>query len=161
MRSCSLSLWAVGAVLSVVLAFGTIGAIFWDEGPCNDELDTSPQIEFDITYEQSSGNLSVVHERGDKLTGENTNSLTVRIRPEESEKYTTRYVLASDSNGGFPVESGDVWVFKNASVDGRPLSDDDVLRIVWTGPDDLPSYCPNRDGESGTLGKRVIGEDKS
>lgn len=33
--------------------------------------------------------------------------------------------------------------------------------IFWTGPEDLLSYCPNRDGESGSLGKRVIGEDES
>jgi hypothetical protein len=149
----------VGAVLSLFLGSVTAGLLLVPElSPCHDITATSPQIAFNVTYETSSETLTVVHDGGDRLTEENTNSLTIRISSEGTGKYTTRYVLASDSTGGYPVESDNTWTFRNASIHDRPLSDGDVVRVVWAGPDDIPSYCPNYHEEESTLAKLVIGE---
>lgn len=153
-------LLAVGAV-SFLLGTATLGVVLVPSlSPCHDSTATAPQIAFDVTYNSSTEALTVVYDGGDRLTEENTNSLTIRIRPGEAEEYSTRYVLASDSDGGYPVEYHDEWTFADASIRGRPLSDRDVVRVVWTGPDDIPSYCPNHHEEESTLAKLVIGEEK-
>jgi hypothetical protein len=61
--------------------------------------------------------------------------------------------------GGYPVEETDEWVFTDASIHGRSLSTQDVIRVVWAVPDDIPSYCPNYNEEEATLARLVIGEE--
>ena len=155
-------LFAAGAVaLSLLLGSITLGVVLVPSlSPCHDITATSPQIAFNITYNSSIETLTVVHDGGDRLTEENTNSLTIRIRSEESEEYSTRYVLASDSKGGYPVDDTDEWVFTDVSINDRPLSNHDIIRVVWSGPDDIPSYCPNHQEEETMLAKLVIGEEE-
>ncbi|MFQ3320711.1 MAG: hypothetical protein ACI80F_002797 [Natronomonas sp.] len=146
-------------VFCLLLGSVTVGVVFVpSSSPCHERTSTAPQIAFNITYNTSTETLTVVHNGGDRLTEENSNSLTIRIRPEEAEDYSTRYVLA-DAKGGYPVEENSTWTFPDASINNRPLSDGDVIRVVWTGPDDIPSYCPNYHEEESTVAKRVIGED--
>lgn len=148
----------VGAVFILLIGSVTATLLYVPAlSPCHDITATNPQIAFNVTYDTSSETLRVVHDGGDRLSEENTNSLTVRISPEGTEEYTTRYVLVSDSAGGYPVESGSIWTFRNASINDRPLSDGDVIRVVWVGPDDIPSYCPNYREEEVPLEKHVIG----
>lgn len=144
----------IGAILSIVLSFGMIGLLFWPETPCNDNLDTTPTNEFNISSNQTS--LTIVHERGDRLTEKNTDSLTVQIRPIGGTEYIKRYTLASDSKGGYPVKSGDQWTIRNPSVNGRSLQSGDTIRIFWVGPDDIPSHCPNSKPEEATLEKHSL-----
>ena len=153
-------LFAAGTVaLSLLLGSVTLGVVLVPSlSPCHDFTATSPQIAFNITYNSSTESLRVIHDGGDRLTEKNTNSLTIRVRPEGSEEYSTRYILASDSKGGYPVDDTDEWVFTEASINDRPLSNHDIIRVVWSGPDDIPSYCPNYQEEKTTLAKLVIGE---
>lgn len=155
-------LFTAGAVaLSFLLGSVTLGILYVPSlSPCRDITATSPQAGFNITYNSSTETLTVVHDGGDRLTEENTNSLTIRIRPEGSEEYSTRYILASDSKGGYPVDDTDEWMFTDASINDRPLSYHDIIRVVWSGPADISSYCPNYHEEEITLAKLVIGEEE-
>lgn len=152
-----LLLWIlVGVMLAALGASLTLGVLFWPESPCQDATAISPQIAFGMSYNQTTNTLTLIHERGDRLTDENTNSLTVRIYPDGAKEYATRHVLASDATGGYPVQSGDRWRFTNVSVKGRSLSEGDQIRVHWTGPDTIPSYCPNWKEETATLAQYVL-----
>lgn len=152
-------LLAGGVVLSLLFGSVAVGVLLVPSAsPCHDFTATHPQSAFDITHDTATGSLRVVHDGGDRLTEANTNELAVRIKAAGAGEYATRYVLASDSSGGYPVDVGAAWTVENVTVGGRPLADGDVIRVVWTGPDDIPSVCPNYREEMATLAKDVVGD---
>lgn len=150
----------VGAILSVLAASIVTGVVFWSETPCYDGGAVAPTIEFGMSHNQTTETLSIdvtiLEYDGDRLTAKNTNSLTVQIRQAGADNYSPTHVLASDSKGGYPVGVGDTWTFSNVSVDGRTLGDGDHIRVFWTGPDNIPSYCPNWKEEDATVAHYVI-----
>jgi len=146
-----------GVLLALFLVACILGTILWSTTACREDIAShTPAIQLNVSYDDTSRSLTIVNEIGDRLPENYSGSVTVQIRPTGSDTYTNRYVLASNSVGGYPIRSGDWWTFGNASVNGRPLSKGDVVRIHYTGPSELPSYCPNRSKKEATLAKYVV-----
>lgn len=72
---------------------------------------------------------------------------------------TETYPLATTA-GAFPVTPSDEFTVSDVTVADRPLTEGDILRIVWRGSEEpLPVYCLNSRDDTTletTLAKYVV-----
>lgn len=140
---------SIGCLTVVALLLVSSGTV---TGACGDDLAfAGPNTNFSITHQQTTSDVVITHQRGETLTADRTDELYVMIRATGSDN-RTRYSLA-DTPEAFPISSGDQFTIQKATVDGRTLTEGDVIKVVWRGSEKpLPSYClTNRVNESSSM----------
>lgn len=140
LRYILLAFLVVGAVVGI----GVVGA------ECRDTLalQGTPAVNFNIT--STASEFTVTHAGGQSITDDQY-TVAVTILVAHSIEETTpryRYTWANQTNGGFPISTGDSVTLRNLT-----LEDGMVIRVVHRGYE-VPQYCPAR----GTPQRIVLGQ---
>lgn len=113
----------------------------------------APAASFTFSYDNETGELTVTHDGGATITGDQTEWMEVSVGTENYGDYRATY--GWEENGGtFPVEPGD-----SITITDRQISDGDRVELHWSGDaTQEPSYCPGpKYPHSATLGGTNIG----
>ncbi|QPV62185.1 hypothetical protein I7X12_15770 [Halosimplex litoreum] len=153
---------AAKAVVALVTLGGVLGAlsvVSGAVGPCSDDLAfQGPTTEVEVTVDTDERAVEVTHVDGDVLAEEWTLSVTAVV---SSETGTTSEYVAVNASDGLPFEPRGSARIENVTVDGRPLSDGDEVRVVWRGHErPLPDYCLGSRGNATarvTLARSTVG----
>ncbi|WP_276258543.1 hypothetical protein [Haloglomus litoreum] len=126
---------------------------------CGPHAPTAPTAGADIALENDT---LVVDLTDGSIPADGTRHLDAVVVPQDGgvEDRTEYRLLGPD---GGRADAGTTFTVANPTVDGRPLEDGDVVRVVWEGYDlhPQPSYCPGDEGRSRirtTLAKWTVGE---
>jgi hypothetical protein len=126
---------------------------------CGPHAPTGPTANADISLENDT---LVVELTDGSIPADGTRHLDAVVAPQDGEfEDRTEYRLLGPEGG--TADLGTTFTVANPTVDGRPLDDGDVVRLVWYGYDlhPRPSYCPRNDGPSrirATLSKWTVGD---
>ncbi len=133
-----IAVWGV-AVLAVAALAGLV------VGPGADLRTAAPSADFEGSYDNATGTVTVSHAGGDTLAGGNTQSVAVVVTDADNGT-TTRLPWANESSG-LPVSEGDSVTVDDPRVDadddgnyldadgsvGFYLEPGDTVEVVWTG----------------------------
>jgi len=127
------------AVLAVAALAGLV------VGPGADFRTAAPSADFEGSYDNATGTVTVTHAGGDDLTRGSTQSVAVVVTDADNDT-TTRLLWANESRG-LPVSEGDSFAIDDPSVDadgdgdyldadgsvGFYLESGDTVDVVWVG----------------------------
>ncbi len=129
-----------GAAVLVVAALGVLVV-----GPGAEFQTATPTADFEGSYEESTGTVTVTHAGGDDLTDGNSQSVMVVAADADNDTTTHRH-WANESRG-FPITEGDSFAVDDPRIDtdgdgnyldadgsvGFYLEPGDTIEVVWTG----------------------------
>lgn len=132
-----IAVWGV-AVLAVAAFAGLV------VGPAADLRTAAPTADFEGSYDDATGTVTVTHAGGDSLTGGSTQSVALVVTDADTNS-TTRLLWADEST--LPVTEGDSFAVDDPRVDadgdgnyldadgsvGFYLAPGDTVDVVWTG----------------------------
>jgi len=133
-----IAVWGVAVLVVAALAVLVVG-------PGADLRTAAPAADFEGSYDESTGTVTVTHAGGDSLTGGATQSVAVVVIDADNGT-TTRLPWANESSG-LPVAEGDTFTVDDPRVDadgdgnyldadgsvGFYLEPGDTVEVVWTG----------------------------
>lgn len=105
--------------------------------PTDQAVGYAPATSFNISYAAETSDLKVTQTGGDTLPAERTDAPLVRLYTTDSQ--VVRNYTWTDVGGQYPVRIGDSVTVQNPTVDGRPLADGDVVRVIWSGTRGAPT----------------------
>ncbi len=133
-----IAVWGAAALVVAALAALVVG-------PGADFATAAPSADFEGSYDDATGAVTVTHDGGDRLAGGITHSLVLVVTDADNGT-TTRLPWANESSG-LPITEGDTFTVDDPRVDadgdgdyldgdgsvGFYLSTGDTVEVVWTG----------------------------
>jgi hypothetical protein len=141
-------------LLAVVVGFGTLS------GPCDEFTLRGASGTFEITAQDGTVTATLTEGR---IPADGTRHLDLVVTPGENGNETAYRLVGPNATAVEPTEQ---FVVRDATVDGRPIREGDVLRVVWYGYDlhRAPAFCPSREPPArtrSTLAKATVGSSSS
>lgn len=133
-----IAVWGAAVLVAVALAGLVVG-------PGADFRTAAPSADFEGSYDNTTGTVTVTHAGGDELAGGSTQSVALVVTDADNDT-TTRLSWANESSG-LPVSEGDSFAVDDPRVDanddgnyldadgsvGFYLEQGDTVEVVWTG----------------------------
>jgi len=132
-----IAVWGAAVLVAVALAGLVVG-------PGADFRTAAPSADFEGSYDNATGTVTVTHAGGDNLAGGSTQSVALLVTDADTDS-TTRLLWANEST--LPVTASDSFAVDDPSVDadddgnyldadgsvGFYLEPGDTVEVVWTG----------------------------